>query len=396
MHDEPEEPISVISLPLILFLISILLFIALLLREKELALFSTLVLGLTGCMKIWSLFSLHRLTCMPDINKVKAFPGETITLKVHAVNQKMLPVLLRVNLPPVSGGLKIKEGFPGGCETGLLWHQKTEFSWEFLSTRRGVHKLGPITMGAGDFLGFFKKERTGAAVSIIVYPKIFPMKNLSLTKKDLFGKTGKRSPVYDPVYILGTREYQHWQPARYIHWKASARHDNLQEKVFDPSEQEKVLLAIDSEGFSENSAEEKFEETLEAAASLAVHLDGRGFATGLVTNAELCGRGKTVVQPGKNPVQLSMMLETMARMKMHCERSLVEAINRGLSLSWGMTCVIFAYSGREIMVDGAFLQHRGVPCTGIAAVNPEESSSGKCPVIHSLDAFLLNGRSADE
>ncbi|MBW1691959.1 MAG: DUF58 domain-containing protein, partial [Deltaproteobacteria bacterium] len=49
--------------------------------------------------------------------------------------------------------------------------------------------------------------------------------------------------------MLGTRDYQNWRPARHIHWKASASHNRLQEKVFEPSEQEKVLLAVEVSQF---------------------------------------------------------------------------------------------------------------------------------------------------
>ena len=67
----------------------------------------------------------------------------------------------------------------------------------------------------------------------------------NLPKRDFFGVPGGESPVNDPVYILGTSDYHYGRPSKYIHWKASARYQRLQEKVFDSSEQEKVLFLID-------------------------------------------------------------------------------------------------------------------------------------------------------
>ncbi len=76
--------------------------------------------------------------------------------------------------------------------------------------------------------------------------------------RELFGVPGVKSPVKDPVYILGTRDYQPSGPSRHIHWKASARHLKLQEKVFEPSEQEKVLLALEVGSFQKSLANEAF------------------------------------------------------------------------------------------------------------------------------------------
>ncbi len=177
--------------------------------------------------------------------------------------------------------------------------------------------------------------------------------------------------MHDPVYILGTRDYQHWQPARYIHWKASARYGSLKEKIFDPSEQEKVLIAIDARGFSENRASVEFEKAIEGAASLSVRLEREGYAAGLITNAVLTGGGRAVIQPGRNSAQLGMMLETMARMRMDWNLNLRDFLRRGLSFPWGMICVIFSFSADDILTEGAFFTGRGIPYSGVAVVPPE-------------------------
>ena len=135
-------------------------------------------------------------------------------------------------------------------ESSLWWRQKADFRWELKAQRRGVYPIGPPRITVADLLGFFPKEREQAPLQIIVYPRIIPLVPFSVPRRDFFGVPGKKSPVKDPIYILGTRDYQHWQPAKYIHWKASARHSRLQEKVFDPSEQEKVLLVLDVTPFS--------------------------------------------------------------------------------------------------------------------------------------------------
>jgi uncharacterized protein (DUF58 family) len=166
-------------------------------------------------------------------------------------------------------------------------------------------------------------------------------------KRDFFGVPGKKSPVKDPIYILGTRDYQHWQPAKYIHWKASARHSRLQEKVFDPSEQEKVLLILDVTPFSRSEEAEAFERALEIIASLAVQFDRKGYAIGLVTNGKMIGGKSALVPLGRNPQQLATILEVLARLRMEPEQDLTATLTRGISLPWGISCICCSLEADE-------------------------------------------------
>ena len=175
----------------------------------------------------------------------------------------------------------------------------------------------------------------------MVYPRLVSLKSFSLPRRDFFGVPRAKSPVQDPIYILGTRDYQHGQPAKYIHWKASARHDRLQEKVFESTHQEKVLLVVDVNSFASHQAEEDFERALEIVASLAVRLDQQGFAVGLVTNGSLSGGGVARVPVARNDGQTPAILELLARLQMRPQGDLQDMLYHGLELPWGVSCVCF-------------------------------------------------------
>jgi uncharacterized protein (DUF58 family) len=216
---------------------------------------------------------------------------------------------------------------------------------------------------AGDLFAFFSREKkTEEFHQIIVFPRIVPLKSFPLPRRDFFGVPGAKSPVQDPIYILGTRDYQHGQPAKYIHWKASARHHRLQEKVFEPTEQEKVLLVIDVDRFATHQAEEKFENTLETVASLAVRMDKQGYALGLVTNGAVFGGGPAHVPIARNRQQLPAILEVLARLQMESKGDLLDVLRRGLEVHWGMSCVHFSYEedGTHVAAEQYF-KHRKTP-----------------------------------
>jgi uncharacterized protein (DUF58 family) len=354
---------TIFVVPLMQFFVGVLLFIALLHGQRDLIVLSLLVLGLVFGTKLWTRISLSGIKSHSAVDKRKVFPGETLTLRINAENRKFLPVWLQIQVP-ISGSIYSSSGETTLTkEDSLWWYQRTYFEWELTARRRGVHQIGPPHILAGDLFAFFSREKKEEEFhQIIVYPRIVPLKSFPLPRRDFFGVPGAKSPVQDPIYILGTRDYQHGQPAKYIHWKASARHHRLQEKVFEPTEQEKVLLVVDVNQFASLKAEEEFENTLEIVASLAVRMDKRGYALGLVTNGAVVGGGPAIVPIARNRQQLPAILEVLARLQMESKGDLIDTLRRGLEVHWGMSCVHFSYEeDGTLLAAEQYFKHRKTP-----------------------------------
>ena len=228
-----------------------------------------------------------------------------------------------------------------------------------------VYQVGPPRIRTSDFLGFFEKEKTAGDVAhIIVYPRLVSLRPIAIRRRDLFGVPGANSPVKDPVYILGTRDYQFSRPSRHIHWKASARHLRLQEKIFEPSEQAKVLLTLDAGSFEKSLPKECFEHTLEVAASLAVRLDGMGYAVGFAANGTLKGKNSSVIPLTLGPRQVPAILETLARMQTMPNQTMAQVIRQVLGSQRGVSCVHFCYEDDPSVSDmEKFFQKRRIPVT---------------------------------
>lgn len=341
--DESREA-SIFAVTLMQLLVWVLLFLALLHVQKTLIITAVLILALMYTARIWSRMSLSRVTCLSTVDKKRLFPGERVTLKIRVENVKFLPIWLQVNLPSATELVPSPEGASSPKQSGLLGYQGAHFKWKLDALKRGIYQVGPPRLRIGDFLGFFLRERKEfQTLDIIVYPKLVPLKKLPLPRRDFFGVPGIESPVQDPIYILGTRDYQHNQPARHIHWKASARHGRLQEKTFETTAQEKVLLILEVDQFTAKGASDEFERTLEVMASLAVQLDHKGYPLGFATNGILKGEGPPCLPVARGPQQLSSILEILARVRMAKKERLIDVLHNGLSLAWGVSCVHFSY-----------------------------------------------------
>ena len=333
---------SFFLLPPGLVLVGILLVIGLLNRQQPLIVLSLLVLGTAGCAKLWARLCGSRLASRTAVDRSRLFPGEPLALTLEVGNRSVLPVALQV-ATPIGGFLHPSGASAASGEAGLLWYQTVEFRWMLTASHRGVFRLGGHRCTAGDLFGFFGSTRTADnALEVVVYPRIVPTARFPLPRRDFFGIPGAESPIRDPIYILGTRDYQPGRPAKHIHWKATARHHRLQEKLFEPTEQEKILLAVDVEGFARLGAARDFERTLEAVASVAVRLDREGCAVGLIANGVAEGRTGSVVPIGRHPQQLPTVLEALARLRMEPAVPLLEAVRAGNHLPWGISCVCFS------------------------------------------------------
>ena len=365
---------SVYVIRLVQFMVGICLFTSLLYGQRELTILALLVLGITIGTNLWSRLSLSGIRCASMVDKHRLFPGESLALHLNAKNTRFLPVWLQVNMQ-IEGALdpsSTEISLASNC--GLLWYQQTRFNYSLVARRRGVYRVGAAHIKVGDVFGFFPREKSTAGdIDVIVYPRLVPLKPFSLPNRDFFGLAGARSPVQDPIYILGTRDYQHGRPARHIHWKASARHNRLQEKVFEPSEQERVLLTVEVCQFEKANASENFERILEVVGSVAVQSYQRGYAVGLVTNGVVKG-GPSFVSIGRSPQQLASILEILARLKMRAKANLVDILNRTLESPWSLSGVHFSNQhDQETLETAHFFSHRRIPTIFVGCASQPQS-----------------------
>jgi len=334
--------------------VGLFLFIGLLNHQHDLTILCILVFGIAITLKVWATLAGKKIIYRLDTDRYRVFPGEKFTFTATVENHKPLPVWLEVEAP-VDGPLNaFAEPVPFTGQQTLLWYQRTQFQWQLTTLRRGIYEIGPLRTISGDLLGFFQNESiNNERLEVVVYPRIVPLAPFNLPKREFFGIPGGESPVDDPVYILGTSDYHYGRPARYIHWKASARHQRLQEKVFDSSVQEKILFLIDVEGFAKANAEESFEWGLEVIASLAMQFDRRGCAIGLLTNGVAKGSSSSVAI-SRSSQQVSTILETLARLRLECREDFIDTINVAGAVPWGTTCLCLSLDedrGSRIIVE---------------------------------------------
>jgi uncharacterized protein (DUF58 family) len=334
---------SVFVIWITLTLVVLCLGIALIKGARHLSVLCISILVTMGGLKAWTTAGKSNVHYEVEPGATRLFPGDLLHVRLVAENLKFLPMSFEAHIP-FEPGLQLASGETRLDARGtLLWFESSDLGWDLRAVRRGVYAVGPPVYETGDPLGFYVNEnRTDGHFEVVVYPRIVHLRPFSLPRRLFFGTPGGESPVDDPVYILGTVDYHHSRPARYIHWKASARHNRLQQKVFEPTVQEKVLIVLDVAGFCGEPLLQAFEQTIEVVASLAAMLDRQGCAVGLVTNGAT-KQGNCTVPIARNPFQMAAILETLARVTNRPDMAVTDLIQRNPSAQGGTTSVYFAH-----------------------------------------------------
>lgn len=315
-----------------------------------------LLISTAGLSKLWSRLSLAGVSCQRLLSERRVLPGEEIELRLRLVNRKPLPlpwvqlddeiplrlspdILLDSSKTPGSGLLS--------KSAALLWYAGVSWKHRVRCHRRGYYQLGPITVSSGDVFGFYPRSFTQPSIDhVIVYPRIFPISQLGMPTLHPVGEiTAERRIFEDPVRVVGIRDYSPHDSLRHIHWKASARHQTLQVKVFEPTTTLEVAIFLAVDSFKAESGEiypeEDFELGISTVASVANYLIERRSSVGLFANSRLADSGESaMILPGSSGGQLGVILEALAKVTPLSSVPFEEFLQvERARLPWGTTLV---------------------------------------------------------
>jgi uncharacterized protein (DUF58 family) len=191
---------------------------------------------------------------------------------------------------------------PAAVET-TVGDRPVEF--EVTYRERGVRRLGPVAVTARDVLGLAVGERTCEGRSaVVVYPRVHALTPTAL--EDLRGlASAGRSNDRDEFDRL--REYDRGDSLRDVHWKTSAKREDLVVKEFTADNRsQRVQVAA-------GASEEQADAMAEAVASVVLALLGEGVPVELATPSgtleAVPGDDRTVldhlarVGPGRVPIE---------------------------------------------------------------------------------------------
>ncbi len=161
--------------------------------------------------------------------------------------------------------------------------------------RRGVLTIGPLVAVRSDLLGLARSVDVVAGVNeILVAPRAFELPMPELGDGILGRHLLVQSVRLGPGEFHSLREYVPGDEPRTIHWRASARSDDLKVRQYSAEGLRRCTVVLDQQVPSGGAHDEAFERAVVAAASLVHSSDQHGLQTRLATTAGVDLRGPTV------------------------------------------------------------------------------------------------------
>jgi len=165
---------------------------------------------------------------------------------------------VRCLVPPLRGGHRAQTDYP------------------LVAARRGRFLLGPPSVRIGDPFGLWEDNRTLPVRSeVLVVPAVVDLAGMPIS-------TGSRSAASDRAMSgasggdpdVGIRNYRSGDDIRTIHWRASARHDELMVRLEEPVSHGGAVVMLDHRATAHagDGAQSSLETAVTLAASISLHL----------------------------------------------------------------------------------------------------------------------------
>ena len=164
-------------------------------------------------------------------------------------------------------------GYDASMATGIDGSGTNQWRKKGTCSQRGLYQLGDTSLHTGDPFGIYLVTITDPAkATLMVMPPVVPLPYLKIIPG---GYSGEGRPIPDApertVDASSVREYVPGDSMRLVHWKTTARHDNLYVRLFDgtPASDWWILLDLQAEAQVGSGIDSTEEHGVILAASLA-------------------------------------------------------------------------------------------------------------------------------
>ncbi len=198
-------------------------------------------------------------------------------------------------------------------------HELYIYSETINLNRRGYYEMGTVEIVISDVFGLFslKKEYSSKA-SLLVYPEPIRISNFPINAVEQMGELPIEDLLFqDKSRIDNLRDYREGDSIKSIHWKLSAKLDDLIIKEYENRGDAKVIIFVDNfkEHFEKNTDRNLEDKIVDIALSIINYYIEENIPVSFYTqdNSEI------VQLEGQTPSDLKGFLEFLARFKANGE-----------------------------------------------------------------------------
>jgi uncharacterized protein (DUF58 family) len=196
-------------------------------------------------------------------------------------------------------------------------------------THRGQYRVDPMVVRTGDPFGLFESVASvGPGAAILVYPQVQTLPAWTMPAAATEGASARAvHGLHRTPLVTSVRPYTPGDAFNRIHWRSSARHQELQVKEFDiePSADMWAFVDLDRSAHAGSGDNATIETTVDAAAALTAHAlnDDRG------VGLEAIGLRRAVIATDRGARQQHKILSLLAVAQAEGTTTLAELLVEG-------------------------------------------------------------------
>ncbi|WP_163526770.1 DUF58 domain-containing protein [Halobacillus ihumii] len=292
---------------------------------------SGVMLILFAASAIYNKWSASKLHLVNRKQTIRLFPNDQGEIRFRLQNYSRTPVIngklqflmeknVLVDSYPYSDASK---GYKYSLPLSLMKQGETTIQLSVTAKRRGAVKMKDIKFMFPHLISFnssILKFLPHFETEVIVYPELKPIKGIETIFEIAQGnQTALLSPYEDVLTPVGTREYVSSDPFHRIHWKASAKTQQLRTKVLEKQVDISwsIVVNITEETRLGNAhVSKQLENHLSYAAFLNQYAVKHGYQVDMFINARKQQSPPYYYQEeGTGKEHLRKSLETLARVR---------------------------------------------------------------------------------
>ncbi|MBR4039500.1 MAG: DUF58 domain-containing protein [Clostridia bacterium] len=235
--------------------------------------------------------------------------------------------------------------------------------------RRGAYNLGNASLTAGDLFGLFEAHREQTMdVPVLVYPRLLDETAMPASLSLMVSQSvSRRHLLQDPFLFRGIRPYQAGDPVRDIHWPATARTNDVQLRLHDPSAQCRLLVVLNMQLKDAQWGErlmdyeqDRIEYGISMAATLCMQALDQGLPTGFAANMPI-GEDATgaFIAPQSGEAARETLLRAFARLRIVRTHSFTTFLGQLCEYSGMEMIILSCYDSEEIQAQLSNLRRHG-------------------------------------
>jgi uncharacterized protein (DUF58 family) len=245
------------------------------------------IIGIRVVVDRWPRKALGALVYDRSVATTKTVVGEPVDVRLSLWNKSRLPIAWASAEDTMSSALRVQGGREVSVYGPMRPYERITRHLQVVPTKRGVHEIGPVRMAVSQHFGTqnLALEPAPVGTTILSRPHMAPVLGKYSPSAPLAMHRARQSLFTDPTLFAGIRPFAPGDPARSIHWRASARERQLQTKRFEPALSRQQVLVLDVQTVDGpywllESDDVLFEDLCVAAASIARDLIAHDAACG--------------------------------------------------------------------------------------------------------------------